>query len=77
MAEVSGKTSGDLVCFFNGSYEGKFGWRDTNAQASGCCCPVLVDVGDGKIKRATVSMWSITKPFPNKPRSFAKTVMMQ
>eukprot|EP00957_Ditylum_brightwellii_P015618 1178222-Ditylum_brightwellii.AAC.1 len=65
MAEVSGKTSGYLVWFFTGSYEGKFDWRDTNAQASGSHCPVLVDLGDRKIKRATVLMWSIGKPFPD------------
>eukprot|EP00957_Ditylum_brightwellii_P093078 7087009-Ditylum_brightwellii.AAC.1 len=77
MAEVSGKTSGDLVYFFTGSYEGKFGWSDTNAQTSGSHFPVLIDLGDRKIKRATVSMWSIAKPFPDKPRSFAKAVMRQ
>ena len=65
-----------MVCFFNGKHEGKFGYIDTSRCASPGRRAVLV-IENGLLRKATVSVWSITDVYPKKPNTFAEVVVMQ
>eukprot|EP00957_Ditylum_brightwellii_P141898 10810304-Ditylum_brightwellii.AAC.1 len=53
------------------------GWTKTARKVIGSYVPVIVDLGDGSVKKAAVSIWSITKRHPTKPATFAQAFVAQ
>jgi hypothetical protein len=68
---------GDEIRFHSGTYEGKIGWTNTARKVVGNSVPVIVDMGDGIIKKATVSVWNVTKCHPPKPATFVQALVTQ
>eukprot|EP00957_Ditylum_brightwellii_P207779 15354484-Ditylum_brightwellii.AAC.1 len=68
---------GDEISFHSGMYEGKIGWTNKERKVVGNSIPVIVDMGDGVIKNAIVSVWSVTKRHPTKPATFVQALIAQ
>eukprot|EP00957_Ditylum_brightwellii_P138871 10585110-Ditylum_brightwellii.AAC.1 len=60
-----------VMHFFTGTYKGRLGKVDSTRRALVGHVPVLVYMGSGVMKKTIVSVWSITRPHPEKPGSFA------
>eukprot|EP00957_Ditylum_brightwellii_P188210 14327653-Ditylum_brightwellii.AAC.1 len=67
----------DEICFFNGQYKGRKGSLNSSRSVSGNCVPVMVDMGGGREKATSVSVWSCAKNSPPKPTNFMEAVFMQ
>jgi hypothetical protein len=70
-------SKGDEIRFFNGQYEGRMGWLNSSKSVSGNRIPVIVDMGGGKEKATSVSVWSCSKHHPPNPTNFMEAVFMQ
>eukprot|EP00957_Ditylum_brightwellii_P112869 8606020-Ditylum_brightwellii.AAC.1 len=68
---------GHEIHFHSGTYKGKFDWKNTTRKVVENSIPVIVDMGDGVMKKATVSAWSVTKHLPPKPATFAQALVAQ
>jgi hypothetical protein len=67
----------DEIRFHTGVYEGKVGWFDASKLKTGSRVAVIVDMGQGVLKKTTVSAWSVTQRLPIKPPSFAHALVSQ
>ena len=61
----------------SGTYAGKTGWLGSKQLTSSDRVGVVVDNGDGTTKNATVLIWSLSKPHPDKPKTYAQALIMQ
>ena len=68
---------GEVIRFHSGTYAGKTGWLGSKQLTSSDRVGVVVDNRDGTTKNATVSIWSLSKPHPDKPKTYAQALMMQ
>eukprot|EP00957_Ditylum_brightwellii_P117923 8994704-Ditylum_brightwellii.AAC.1 len=71
-----GDRKGDDICFHTGTYEGKSGWLGSKFATAAGYIGVIVDKRSGSAKKATVSIWSCSKPHPDKPWTYAGALMM-
>ena len=75
--ESSKYSKGDEIHFFNGQCEGRMGWLNSSKSVSDNRIPVIVDMGGGKEKATSVSVWSCAKRHPSNPTNFMEAVFMQ
>eukprot|EP00957_Ditylum_brightwellii_P112061 8544965-Ditylum_brightwellii.AAC.1 len=74
---AKGGQKGEVICFHSGTYSGKTGWLGSKQLTTSGCVGVVMDNGDSTTKNATVSIWSLSKPCPDKPKTYAQALMMK
>eukprot|EP00957_Ditylum_brightwellii_P106709 8140625-Ditylum_brightwellii.AAC.1 len=70
-----GLQKSDEIHFYTGVYEGKVGWFDASKLKTDSRITAIADMGQGVLKKATVSAWSVTQHHPIKPPSFAHALV--